>query len=289
MSAVIMGAPRVALNESDASIHDGAEALRLGFRGSAVAGVVHLDCFVPPLLEAFGSAWFERGTISLYFENIIVSGEQVESAVQRPTHEGSPVRVFAQRIGEPDFLVTQGTASLGFDTASELRTRDLRLCDSSELRLLRGVVPGQSLGEMTRTVSLAAQSDALRSGGVNTPHTWYTDASPWGGPIACPSHLAFMMLRMANADDGTYFPQLNPEIGNTASMFGAMELAFINGPVFLDQPYTVRGHVVGVGQSPKTEYVWWDASAFDAAGIEVVRIRHLFRIIKAASPLYATP
>jgi hypothetical protein len=44
--------------------------------------------------------------------------------------------------------------------------------------------------------------------------------------------------------------------------------------------------VVGVGQSPKTEYVWWDASAFDAAGVEVVRIRHLFRIIKAASPLY---
>lgn len=286
MSTIIMGEPRVALNESDVSIHDGDAALRLGFRGSAVAGVVHLDCFVPPLLEAFGPEWFERGTISLYFENIIVSGEQVESAVHRPSTGDPRVRVFAQRVGEPDFLVTQGTASLGFDAHSELRTRDLRLCDESELRLLRGVRPGRSLGEMTRVVSAEAQAAALRSGGANTPLPWYTESSPWGGPIACPSHLAFMMLRMANADDGTYFPQLNPAIGDTASMFGAMELAFINGPLFLDRPYTVRGQVVGVGQSPKTEYVWWDASAFDPSGTEIVRIRHLFRIIKAASPLY---
>ena len=70
-------------------------------------------------------------------------------------------------------------------------------------------------------------------------------------------------------------------------MFGACELAFINGPMFLDRPYTVRGQVVGVGQSPKTEYVWWDASAFDENGTEAVRLRHLFRIIKAASPLYS--
>lgn len=288
MGDVIMGAPRVALNESDASIHDAGEALRLGFRGSAVAGVVHLDCFVPPLLDAFGQQWFEQGGISLYFENIIVSGEQVESAVHRPAPGDACVRVYAQRIGEPGFLVTQGTASMGFDPQSELRTRDLRLCDSSELRLLKGVRPGQSLGEMTHAVSSESQRRAMQTGGMNTPMPWYDQASPWGEPIACPSHVAFMMLRMANADDGTYFPQLNPAIGNTASMFGAMELVHINGPMFLDRPYTVRGQVVGVGQSPKTEYVWWDASAFDETGMEIVRIRHLFRIIKAASPLYAS-
>jgi len=284
---IIMGAPRLALNESDASIHDAKEALRLGFRGSAVAGTVHLDCFVPPLLEAFGQQWFERGSISLYFENIIISGEEVESAVHLPAMGDERVRVYAQRRGEPDFLVMQGTASLGFDAKSELRTRDLRLCDASQLRLLEGVQPGQSLGEMTRRVSSESQSHALRTGGINTPLPWYTTASPWGEPIACPSHIAFMMLRMANADDGTYFPQLSPRIGSTSSMFGACEIAFINGPMFLDRPYTVRGHVVGVGQSPKTEYVWWDASAYDEDGTEVVRLRHLFRIIKSASALYA--
>lgn len=286
MSEVIMGVPRVALNESDASIHDADAALRLGFRGSAVAGVVHLDCFVPPLLEAFGQSWLERGSISLYFENIIVSGEQVESVVHRPRDGDARVNVSAQRIGEPGFVVMQGSASMGFDPQSELRTRDLRLCDPSGLRLLKGVMPGRPLGEMTRTVSSETQSAAIRTGGVNTPLSWYSEASPWGDPIACPSHVAFMMLRMANADDGTYFPQLNPAIGDTASMFGAMELAYINGPMFLDRPYTVRGEVVGVGQSPKTEYVWWDASAFDESDTEIVRIRHLFRIIKAASPLY---
>jgi hypothetical protein len=63
-------------------------------------------------------------------------------------------------------------------------------------------------------------------------------------------------------------------------------VAYENGPVFLDRPYWVEGEVVGVGQSPKTEYLWWDAKATDEQGKVVVRMRHLLRFIKASSPLY---
>ena len=41
---------------------------------------------------------------------------------------------------------------------------------------------------------------------------------------------------------------------------------------------------MGVGESPKTEYLWW-ATATDEAGKVAVRKRHLLRFLKASSPL----
>ena len=51
---LIVGAERTALNLSDSSIHDPAEAKKLGFRGAAVGGNVHLDLFAPVLVDAYG-------------------------------------------------------------------------------------------------------------------------------------------------------------------------------------------------------------------------------------------
>ena len=52
--------------------------------------------------------------------------------------------------------------------------------------------------------------------------------------------------------------------------------------------YVVQGlgKVVGVGDSPKTELLWWDAVARDEKGVAVVTMRHLLRFLKATSPLY---
>jgi len=67
---------------------------------------------------------------------------------------------------------------------------------------------------------------------------------------------------------------------------GAFEIAFENGPVLLDRDYWIEGTVLGVGESPKTEYLWWDAATSDAEGRVVARMRHLLRFLKASSPLY---
>jgi hypothetical protein len=80
--------------------------------------------------------------------------------------------------------------------------------------------------------------------------------------------------------------RVSPAIGGAFGMFGAFEVAYEAGPVFLDRPYQVEGRVVGVGESPKTEYVWWDATARDERGVTVARLRHLLRFLKASSPLY---
>ena len=49
------------------NIHDDATAQKLGFRGGTIAGSIHMDQFPPVLVEAFGPAWFETGSLSLAF------------------------------------------------------------------------------------------------------------------------------------------------------------------------------------------------------------------------------
>jgi hypothetical protein len=283
---LIVGEPRIALNHSDASIHNEVEAKKLGFRGSAVGGNVHLDLFVPPLLEAYGNEWFEHGGLSVYFLNIVVSGEPVRAVVKRPTQPGAQTRIEARRAEDEEFVVCAGTASLGDHTHSELSTRDLRLCDHSELRLLKGVPPGHDLGISEGMVTTHAQQALIESGSMNEPLDWYLGASPWGGPIASVSSTAGMMFRHIAGGEQEGYPRLPEDIGKASGMFGAFEVVYVHGPVFLDRPYAVSGTVVGVGESPKTEYLWWDAETRDESGSLIARMRHLLRFIKASSPLY---
>src|SRR5436190_23794589 len=108
----VVGPARIALNHSQASIHDPAQAKKLGFRGSAVGGNLHLDIFAPLLVETYGQAWFERGALSVYFLNIVVSGEPVQAVVERPAAAGAQARVLARRADAPEIRVCEGTASL---------------------------------------------------------------------------------------------------------------------------------------------------------------------------------
>jgi acyl dehydratase len=283
----LVGPPRVALNQSAASIHDDDAAKRLGFRGSAVAGSVHLDVFAPLLVEAYGNEWFERGALSVYFHNVVVSGEEVQAVVDRPSPAGAQTSVLARRADDHGIVVCAGTASLGEHGRSELATRDLRLCDSGTLRMMHGVEPGTELGSERLGVSRSTQLAQLESGGLNEPMAWYRDASPWGDPIASPSTTASLMFRLLTGDDDVQrHDRISPHIGAAFGMFGAFQIEYVDGPVFLDRPYTVSGRVVGVGESPKTEYVWWDAEAVDDDGRIAARMRHLLRFLKASSPLY---
>jgi hypothetical protein len=285
----IVGLPRTALNLSDSSIHDPENAKKLGFRGAAVGGNVHLDLFAPLLVEAYGKEWFERGALSVYFQNVIVSGEQVQAVVERPNPPGAQTRISARKADDPALTVCEGTGSLGDYSRSELRTRNLKTCDDSQLRLLKGVKVGASLGApATFVASKAAQDAQIKAGSLSEPMDWYRDASPWGGPIASVNSTATLMFRLLTGDGEHHgYERISPAIGDTLSMFGAFEIAYEHGPVFLDRPYTVEGKVVGVGDSPKTELLWWDATARDEKGVAVATMRHLLRFLKGSSKLYA--
>lgn len=69
-------------------------------------------------------------------------------------------------------------------------------------------------------------------------------------------------------------------------LFGAIELRNVNGPVLVDQEYTCTGEVFAVGQSPKTEYMWFETALDDDSGKRVAEMRMQLRFMKASSKLY---
>lgn len=262
------------------SIHDDATAAKLGFRGGTVAGSIHMDQFVPTLIEAFGPAWFERGALSLYFINATIDGEAVRVTAETPQPRQTQIDVSMHR--DDGMHVSAGTASMFDHSASSLKRRDLKAVDPSTLHILRPLTIGQSLGEYEVVPDAARFGRLVADGLVSDPLRWYSGASPWGGAIASPSLLVEMLW-------GPPMRGLNATIGAGArvGLFGAIEVAHHNGPVLQDGHYTVTAHVAAVSESPKTESMWFDSSAFDASGKLIVTQRMMLRFMKDSSPLYA--
>ena len=183
----LVGPARLAINQGTSPTHDPETARRLGFRGALVWGGAHLNVFVPLMLRLFGNAWFENGTLSLYLLNAVVHGEAVQAVAQRPSAGATQAKVWARRTDDAAFTVGAGTASLGADPTSELRTRDLRLADPTTLRVFRDLAPGTVLGEEIMTLSLADQRAGIDADSINEPLPWYTEDSPWGdrSPVHC--------------------------------------------------------------------------------------------------------
>jgi hypothetical protein len=276
---LLVGPVRQAQNRSDISIHNEATAVRLGFRGSAVAMSVHLDLFPRVLVAAYGDEWFERGAVSLYGENVVVHGETVQAVAELPIGN-APIRTWARFAETPDQIAVAGTAAIGDSSSGELQTRNLRLCPSSDLRILRGLDPGVVLQDTLRRADSDNQIVRVNSGQLSDTLPWYSGQTPWGGPIACLSTIAgyFHDTGQQNV--------FEPWVGDTPGMYGAFEIVHVAGPLMLDTEYRVLSTVVGVGQSPKTEYCWWDSAAIDDGGTVVATMRHLQRYLKAGSSLY---
>lgn len=279
--ALLEGELRQARNgaqDQKGSIHDDATASKLGFRGGTVAGSVHMDQFPPLLLRVFGPSFFETGTLSLYFQNATVDREAVRAYAEEPAPGATQIRVYMKRDDGLD--VCEGTASLGDSSRSALRTRDLRGCDPAELRILSALRPGMELGVEKVRLGPERQRERIARDLCSGPLDWYTGPSPWGGPIAAPS--AAVELLWAPPTKA-----LREHTGRAVGLFGAIEVAHLAGPILLDATYTVTGQVTAVGQSPKTEYLWFDSRATDEQGRDVAAMRMLLRFMKASSPRYA--
>lgn len=276
--------PVNAAAQAKGSIHEDATASKLGFRGGTVAGSIHMDQFPPLLVEAFGQRWFERGSLSLYFENATMGGEPVRAFAAQPpagAKGAQDVQVDVWMERDPDGLrVAGGTASAGDpEETSELRRRDIRLSDPSELRMFSSLRPGGQLEAHDATLGGDEQRARVERGQLTEPLDWYTSGSPWGGPIPSPSTVVGFLFRNASRELGRHS-------GGAVGLFGAIEVRFVNGPLLLDTTYRLSGEVVGAGQSPKTEYVLFDTAADDSDGKRVAEMRMLLRWMKASSSLY---
>jgi hypothetical protein len=261
------------------SIHDDATATALGFRGGTVAGSIHMDQFPPLALSAFGSGWFEVGSLSLYFRHATTDGEPVCAFIERPPRQRD-VQTRAWATTTDDVVVAEGTAGRGHPAeTSALRSRDLRPVDSAELRILAGLKPGAVLGDVTLTLDGERQRRRIDQQGVTEPLDWYTGPSPWGGPIAAPSTVVDLLY-------ARLLDEAKASMGDHVGLFGAIEIRFRSGPVLLDNRYRVTGEVVAVSQTPKTEVMWFDSQAHDASGNLIADMRMMLRQLKQSSPLY---
>jgi hypothetical protein len=261
------------------SIHDDATATALGFRGGTVAGSIHMDQFPPLAVRAFGSAWFEDGSLSLYFRHATTDGEPVRAFIERPPRQRD-VQARAWATTSDEVVVAEGTAGRGHPAeTSALRSRDMRPVDPAQLRILAGFKPGSVLGDVTLTPDGDRQRQRIEQDGMTEPLDWYTGPSPWGGPIAAPSAVVDLLYARL-LDDA------RASMGEHVGLFGAIEIRFLAGPVLLDGRYRITGEVVAVSQTPKTEVMWFDSQACDASGQLVADMRMMLRQLKQSSPLY---
>ena len=260
------------------SIHDDATATKLGFRGGTVAGSIHLELFPPLLLKSFGKRWFERGTISMYFLNATTDREAVRAFVKEPPLDATDAQVEIWIERDDGMRVAEGTASVGSpEERSALLRRPLDRFDPGELRILGGLKVGDQFEECDAFLTNGAMAERMKV--ITEPMDWYIKPSPWGGAIATPATMVQLLYSQSIAT-------LRGKLGQAVGLFGAIELRNINGPVRVEHPYRVGGSIVALGQSPKTEYMWFETALNEKDGKRIAEMRMLLRFMKASSPKY---
>ncbi len=259
------------------SIHDDSQAQRLGFRGGTVAGSIHMEQFPPVLLRAFGERWFETGSLSCYFRNATMDRERVRAFADVPPAGTADAQVNVWMDREDGMRVLEGTASVGSPAEpSMLRRKVTEPREAGEMRILAHLSPGDAGAPVT--VNLAREREAKpRLDAITEPLEWYTGASPWGGPVVNPGLLVHLM---AHAQRRMSLPL------DAVGLYGAIEVRHLAGPVFSEREYEVSGRIVATGQTPKTEYLWYQTTMREGAK-DVASMLMMLRFMKASSPLWA--
>ncbi len=262
------------------SIHDDATAQKLGFRGGTVAGSIHMEQFPPVLLAAFGNGWFETGSLSCYFRNATTGGEPVRVLAQQPPAGAADAQINVWMERDDGTQVLEGTASVGRPAEpSMLRRKLAEPRDAGEMRMLAHLKPGDETTPVR--VRLADEKGAApRLAAITEPLDWYTGASPWGGPIVGPGLLVHLMVQA----------QAGLKLGRAQAvgLYGAIEIRHVAGPVFSEREYDVSARILATGQTPKTEYLWYETSLREPGGAEAAGMTMMLRFMKASSPLWAS-
>ena len=244
--------PRNMAAEAKGSIHDDATATKLGFRGGTVAGSIHLDQFVPKLLEIYGDAWFERGGLSLYFTQATVDREEVQCAAA-PSED----RLRLTMHNRQGALICQGTASANPDAASELAKR-FETQTASTPGTLR-ILAAMQVGDENRDLPVRVAPETLAR--TQTVITEWLPAYETG---TLPPSLVIHMAHMTR--EAVMAKSTRPQV----ALYGALEVQYLAGPL-----------KVGVDEN-----IWYEV-IFAEGGRDIARVLYFLRVLKGSSPLWA--
>jgi hypothetical protein len=238
-----------------ASIHDEQLAERLGFRAAPIEGPTHFSQFVPLLAQLWGSAWFERGSLSAHYRAMVVEGEQVRAFVALPGPGATRTEAWAEKADGTRVLTA--SASLGPDHGSTLLDERLaQLRPPGELAMLRGLRLGMT-GAADEPVRMdpdaalgALYPFSLRQklACITEPSPWYADpaASPWGRAII---PLEMVSVLAAYTSGAAGFAVAEGAVG----LFADQEIRMVDGPLFVGEDYLIRREIVALSASKRTE------------------------------------
>jgi len=243
------------------SVHDDETAAKLGLAGAPIEGPTHFSQIDPLAHECWGQAWFERGCVSAHFLNMVVEGDEVRAALQPTT--ATLARIGAEKADTTPVLT--GTASLGREDATELDERRLRgledpgtlhIVDQLEIGMHVSVPEPITMGFDDHNGHLYPFTLTQKLERITECSSWYLDGdSPWGRPIV-PTEMISVIAHQSNA----HFPVRGPAIG----LFIDLEVRFVDGPVFVGQPYRIEHTLVGIGQTKRVESYWTESTIIDA-------------------------
>ncbi|KJS27619.1 MAG: hypothetical protein VR75_02380 [Hyphomonadaceae bacterium BRH_c29] len=271
------------------SLHDDAEAERLGIKAGPIEGPTHFSQFVPYLVEIWGNAWHERGCFSSHFLNMVFEGEKVRVEVDRPAPGAT--RTLCRAFKEDGTPVLEASASIGPDhgeTLLEGRMKKLRPAENlvilTDMKVgLKGVAdetvtmgPDQHMGGLYPFTL----NDKLKV--ITEPMDVYTDAAAgaWGKtivPLEMVSVLGNYSSRTAK------FPVKQPAIG----LFADLEVRMVNGPLLVGETYILRREVVALSESRRVENYWIRTKFFDKTGTtQIAEMLLNHGVMKASYPHY---
>lgn len=278
-NGVLIGPVRAPKNSAShlgaGSIHDDATAQKLGFRGGTVAGSLHMEQFPPLLVAAFGEDWLRNGGLSLYFKYATTDSEPVQAFARKA--DGARTEVWMD--DGAGNRVADGTASLGPDPESTLQQRMAAMPEPEDLRILEAVRAGDTGERLPTRISEAALASRLAV--ITEPLPAYTDPDIFGERIATPA----LQVQLVRAGERSMLPR-NGDFG--VGLFGAIELQLHGTPVFVEHDYECQCTVLATGETPKTEYLYYQATLHEPGSDErVLTMIMMTRFMKASSRLWA--
>jgi hypothetical protein len=117
---------------------------------------------------------------------------------------------------------------------------------------------------------------------ITEPSPWYTAeggaSSPWGRAV-----VPMEMVSVLAHKSGGGWPVRTPSMG----LFLDLEVRLLDGPVFVDQPYSLSREVVGLGASRRTESYWTRTTLTDVdSGRAVAAVLLHSGVFKESYPGY---
>ncbi|CAE7691665.1 KIF15, partial [Symbiodinium necroappetens] len=191
------------------SIHDDSTAEQVGLKLAPIHGTVHWSQLTPLLLQAFGPAWFETGSVSVHFVNMVGHRQPVRAFIAKPDPSKSAQQLDIWMEHLDGRLVFEGTASVGLqpgEMTTMAQSKIARMKPVSGKLLFtrhdpgtRSLEPESAKIEFDKVIGPLFPFTHRRKLEIITEfHPWFSEeaghTSPWGKPILPPESFNQIML-----------------------------------------------------------------------------------------------